>query len=162
MKTIEQKRIRKFMRIAVELSQEGMRKNKGGPFGAGIVKNNRIVGRGFNRVTSGNDPTAHAEVVAIRDACKRLRTFQLDGCELFTSCEPCPMCLGAIYWARPKAVYYANTRKDAASIGFDDEFLYHELTVPLSQRKIPIAQILRDEALEVFREWEKMENKVRY
>jgi len=162
MKTIEQKRIRKFMRIAVELSQEGMRKNKGGPFGAGIVKNNRIVGRGFNRVTSGNDPTAHAEVVAIRDACKRLRTFQLDGCELFTSCEPCPMCLGAIYWARPKAVYYANTRKDAARIGFDDKFIYDEINKSITRRRYKLKKVNLKEAKGPFKEWQKKNNKTKY
>jgi len=150
------------MRDAIELSLRNIREGKGGPFAALIVRETTVIARGTNLVTSTNDPTAHAEIVAIREACRVLGTFQLTDCVLYTSCEPCPMCLGAIYWARPKAVYFANTRSDAASIGFDDEFLYHELTVPLSQRKIPIAQILRDEALEVFREWEKMENKVRY
>ena len=115
------------MEKAVELSLENMRAGKGGPFGAIIVRQGKIVGTGANHVTSDNDPTAHAEVVAIRDACKNLGTFQLDDCEIYTSCEPCPMCLAAIYWARPKAIYYANTRKDAADIGFDDDFLYEEL-----------------------------------
>ena len=151
-----------FMRDAIELSLRNIREGKGGPFAALIVRETTVIARGTNLVTSTNDPTAHAEIVAIREACRVLGTFQLTDCVLYTSCEPCPMCLGAIYWARPKAVYFANTRTDAASIGFDDEFLYHELTVPFSQRKIPIRQVLRDEALEVFREWEKMENKIRY
>lgn len=151
-----------FMRETIDLSRRNIRGGNGGPFAALVVKDETIVARGTNLVTSANDPTAHAEIVAIREACRVLRTFQLTDCILYTSCEPCPMCLGAIYWARPKAVFFANTRSDAASIGFDDEFLYHELTVPLSRRKIPISQILRDEAFEVFREWEKMENKIRY
>jgi len=113
-----------FMEKAIELSLDNMRSGKGGPFGAIIVKDGKIVGSGANHVTSENDPTAHAEVVAIRDACKNLGTFQLDDCIIYTSCEPCPMCLGAIYWARPKAIYYANTRVDAANIGFDDDFIY--------------------------------------
>ena len=150
------------MRDAIELSLRNIREGKGGPFAALIVRETTVIARGTNLVTSTNDPTAHAEIVAIREACRVLGTFQLTDCVLYTSCEPCPMCLGAIYWARPKAVYFANTRSDAASIGFDDEFLYHELTVPLARRKIPIDQILRDEAFEVFREWEKMENKIRY
>jgi len=150
------------MRDAIELSLRNIREGKGGPFAALIVRETTVIARGTNLVTSTNDPTAHAEIVAIREACRVLGTFQLTDCVLYTSCEPCPMCLGAIYWARPKAVYFANTRSDAASIGFDDEFLYHELTVPFSRRKIPISQVLRDEALEVFREWERMENKVRY
>ncbi len=150
------------MKETIELSRNNIREGKGGPFAAMVVKNDKIIARGTNLVSSANDPTAHAEIVAIREACRSLGIFQLTDCILYTSCEPCPMCLGAIYWARPKAVYFANTRNDAASIGFDDEFLYHELTVPLSQRRIPINQILRDEAFEVFREWEKMENKIRY
>lgn len=150
------------MRETIELSRRNIREGKGGPFAALVVRETTVIARGTNLVTSSNDPTAHAEIVAIREACRVLGTFQLTDCVLYTSCEPCPMCLGAIYWARPKAVYFANTRTDAASIGFDDEFLYHELTIPLSGRKIPIHQVLRDEALGVFREWEKMENKIRY
>src|SRR6187402_191609 len=118
---------KEFMLEAIELSFQGQRAGKGGPFGAVVVKDGKIIGRGFNQVTSNNDPTAHAEVVAIRDACKNLNDFQLAGCEIYTSCEPCPMCLGAIYWARPDKVYYANTRQDAADIDFDDSMIYEEL-----------------------------------
>ena len=153
---------KKFMREAVRLSVQKMRGNHGGPFGAIVVKGNRIVGRGWNKVTSSNDPTAHAEVSAIRDACKRLKTFDLDGCELYTSCEPCPMCLSAIYWARLKAVYYGNTRKDAARIAFDDDFIYREVALPISQRKIPMKQLLRKEALTAFVEWKNKADKVPY
>ncbi len=153
---------KKFMREAVRLSVQKMRGNHGGPFGAIVVKGNRIVGRGWNKVTSSNDPTAHAEVSAIRDACKRLKTFELDGCELYTSCEPCPMCLSAIYWARLKAVYYGNTRKDAARIAFDDDFIYREVALPISQRKIPMKQLLRKEALTAFVEWKNKADKVPY
>ncbi len=123
------------MMEAIALSQNGVRNNEGGPFGCIIVKDDTIVGRGNNKVTSSNDPTAHAEVVAIRDACKNLGTFQLEGCEIYTSCEPCPMCLGAIYWARPKVVYFANSRQDAANIGFDDSMIYEELGIDLDKRK---------------------------
>jgi len=150
------------MAQAIKISEKGMKSNKGGPFGAVVVKNGKIVGRGNNQVTSTDDPTAHAEVVAIRDACKRLKTFQLDGCELYTSCEPCPMCLGAIYWARPDKVYYANTREDAAKIGFDDEFIYKELKKPIAKRKIKFKQISRKEALKVFKAWDAKEDKVMY
>src|SRR5687768_8934097 len=143
----------KFMKEAITLSQNGVRNNEGGPFGCIIVKDDVIVGRGNNKVTSSNDPTAHAEVVAIRDACKNLNTFQLDDCEIYTSCEPCPMCMGAIYWARPKKVYYANTRIDAAGIGFDDSLIYDELILPLDKRKIAIECIGREEAIKVFEEW---------
>jgi guanine deaminase len=152
----------KFMREAVRLSREKMRRGDGGPFGAVVVRDGKIVGRGWNRVTSTNDPTAHAEVTAIRDACKKLKTFQLDDCELYTSCEPCPMCLAAIYWARFKNVFYANTRKDAARIGFDDDLIYREISKPIPRRKIPMKQFLRGEALEVFTEWENKPDKVRY
>jgi tRNA(Arg) A34 adenosine deaminase TadA len=152
----------KFMREAVRLSRDKMRRGAGGPFGAVVVRNNKIVGRGWNRVTSTNDPTAHAEVTAIRDACKKLKTFQLDDCELYTSCEPCPMCLAAIYWARFPKVYYANTRKDAAKIQFDDDFIYHEVSVPIARRKIPMTQLLRPEALKVFAEWKTKTDKIRY
>lgn len=151
-----------FMRETIDLSRRNIREGKGGPFAALVVKGNTVIARGTNLVTSTNDPTAHAEIVAIREACRAIGSFQLTDCVLYTSCEPCPMCLGAIYWARPKAVFFANTRGDAASIGFDDEFLYRELTVPLSGRKIPITQLMRNEAFDVFREWEKMENKIRY
>jgi tRNA(Arg) A34 adenosine deaminase TadA len=152
----------KFMRKAIGLSRSKMRGNQGGPFGAVIVKRGKVVGRGWNRVTSTNDPTAHAEVSAIRDACKKLGTFQLGGCELYTSCEPCPMCLAAIYWARLKKVYYANTRKDAAKIAFDDEWIYQEVAAPISRRKITMKQLLRKEALKVFAEWQGKADKVSY
>ncbi len=152
----------KFMNEAINLSQNGVRNNEGGPFGCIIVKGDTIIGRGNNKVTSSNDPTAHAEVVAIRDACKNLGTFQLEGCEIYTSCEPCPMCLGAIYWARPKAVYFANTRQDAANIGFDDSMIYEELGIDLDKRKIPIVNVGREDALKVFEEWQKKEDKIKY
>lgn len=152
----------KFMREAVRISIAMMRANQGGPFGAVVVRKGRIIGRGCNQVTSTNDPTAHAEVIAIRDACKKLKTFQLDDCELYTSCEPCPMCLSAIYWARFKRVYFGNTRKDAARIQFDDDFLYREVALPISQRKIPMKQLLHKEAIKAFREWETKTDKVRY
>ena len=151
-----------FMEKAVELSLENMRAGKGGPFGAIIVRQGKIVGTGANHVTSDNDPTAHAEVVAIRDACKNLGTFQLDDCEIYTSCEPCPMCLAAIYWARPKAIYYDNTRKDAADIGFDDDFLYEELKKNLEERSLPIHQLDKSNALKVFDERKRKTDKIEY
>ncbi len=153
---------KKFMQEAIRLSIRNMRKNAGGPFGAVVVRGNRVVGRGWNQVTSTHDPTAHAEVVAIRDACRRLKTFQLDDCELYTSCEPCPMCLAAIYWARPKAVYFANTRKDAAEIGFDDDLIYREVALPIAGRSMPMKQMMREEAIEAFREWREKPDKVEY
>jgi tRNA(Arg) A34 adenosine deaminase TadA len=152
----------KFMMEAIRLAQNGVRENQGGPFGCVIVKDDTIVGRGNNKVTSTNDPTAHAEVVAIRDACKNIGTFQLDGCEIYTSCEPCPMCLGAIYWARPKIIYYANNRKDAADIGFDDSMIYEEMSKSYPERKIPILSISREQALTVFNEWKNKEDKTQY
>src|ERR1041385_1406833 len=151
-----------FMREAIRLSMQMMRRGRGGPFGAVVVRGKKIVGRGCNRVTSGNDPTAHAEIVAIRDACRRLKTFHLDDCELYSSCEPCPMCLSAIYWARLRRVYYANTRKDAARIEFDDDFIYTEVSRPISKRSLVMKQFLRNEALAAFREWERKADKVRY
>ena len=151
-----------FMREAIRLSQVQMRAGNGGPFGAVVVRKGRIVGRGFNLVTSTNDPTAHAEVVAIREACRKLKTFKLDDCELYTSCEPCPMCLSAIYWARLRRVYFANTRRDAARIEFDDEFLYREVGLPISKRSLPMRQFLRAEAILAFQEWEAKPDKVRY
>ena len=150
------------MRAAIRLSLTKMRANCGGPFGAVVVRNGKIVGRGWNQVTSTNDPTAHAEVTAIRDACKKLKTFQLDDCELYTSCEPCPMCLSAIYWARFQKVYFANTRQDAAKINFDDDLIYREVAKPISKRLIPMKQILRPEALKVFTEWKTKADKIRY
>jgi tRNA(Arg) A34 adenosine deaminase TadA len=151
-----------FMREAIRLSIQMMRRNKGGPFGAIVVKGNRIVGRGCNEVTSSNDPTAHAEIVAIRDACRRLKTFQLEDCDLYTSCEPCPMCLSALYWARIRSVFYGNTRRDAARIAFDDDFIYREVALPIRKRKLVMKQLLRDEALAAFAEWEKKADKVPY
>ncbi|GEO10199.1 nucleoside deaminase [Segetibacter aerophilus] len=151
-----------FMQKAIELSARGIAGNEGGPFGCVIVKGDTIVGQGNNRVTSTNDPTAHAEVVAIRDACKNLQTFQLADCEVYTSCEPCPMCMGAIYWARPKKVYFANTRLDAAAIGFDDSMIYEELGCDHALRKIPIISIGRNAALKVFEQWKNKEDKVGY
>lgn len=151
-----------FMREAIRQSKEGMDRKEGGPFGAIVVKDGKIVGRGNNRVLATNDPTAHAEVVAIRDACQNLGAFQLDDCEIYTSCEPCPMCLGAIYWARPKRVFFGCTRTDAADIQFDDDFIYKEITVPLDQRQIPMIPLLREEALVVFREWQEMADKTLY
>ena len=153
---------KQFMCEAIRLSIQMVRRGKGGPFGAVVVKENRIVGRGSNQVTSRNDPTAHAEIVAIRDACKRLKTFQLDQCELYTSCEPCPMCLSAIYWARLRRVYYGNTRRDAAKIKFDDDFIYREMGLPIRKRKVPMKQFLRNEALKAFVEWKEKPDKVPY
>jgi guanine deaminase len=152
----------KFMQEAIELSRNGMANNEGGPFGCIIVKGDEIVGRGNNKVSSTNDPTAHAEVTAIRDACKNLNSFQLEGCEVYTSCEPCPMCLGAIYWARPKVVYFANNRQDAADIGFDDSMIYEEMVVAIEDRKIPILPLGRMSALTVFQQWKDKDDKTLY
>lgn len=151
-----------FMAQAIRISIQMMRRGKGGPFGAVVVRNGKIVGRGWNQVTSANDPTAHAEVVAIRDACRRLKTFQLDECDLYTSCEPCPMCLSAMYWARLRKVYYANTRKDAANIDFDDDFIYAEVSRPISERKLVMRQLMRKEALTAFVEWKNKADRVKY
>lgn len=150
------------MRAAIRLARAKMRANCGGPFGAVVVRHGKVIARGWNRVTSTNDPTAHAEVMAIRTACKKLKTFHLSDCELYTSCEPCPMCMAAIYWARLNAVYYANTRRDAAKIKFDDDWIYREVARPIARRKIVMRQLLRDESLEVFKEWEAKADKVRY
>ena len=152
----------RFMREAIRLSLQKMRGQQGGPFGAVVVRRGKIVGRGWNQVTSANDPTAHAEVMAIRAACRRLKTFQLDDCELYTSCEPCPMCLAAIYWARFEKVYFANTRRDAARIDFDDDFIYREVARPIARRKIPMQQLLHGEALKVFAEWKNKTDKISY
>lgn len=153
---------KEFMLEAIRLAQEGMDNGSGGPFGAVIVKDGKIVGRGWNKVTSTNDPTAHAEVSAIRDACMNLKVFQLDGCDIYTSCEPCPMCLGAIYWARPDKVYYACTHEDAANAGFDDSFIYKEIATPLEKRKIPGLQLMREEGLLVFQNWIKKADRTLY
>ncbi|GAB3895104.1 nucleoside deaminase [Spirosoma agri] len=151
-----------FLREAIRLAREGMMSGQGGPFGSVIVRNGEIVGRGSNQVTSTNDPTAHAEVVAIRDACQKLGTFQLDGCTLYASCEPCPMCLGAIYWARPSRIVYGAFHYDAARAGFDDHFIYSELEKPREERRIPMQQVLRDEANVVFNEWIAQEKRIAY
>ena len=149
------------MKRAIKLSLESVNKN-GGPFGCIIVKDNKIVAEGFNKVTSSNDPTAHGEIVAIREACKNLNTFTLAGCELYSSCEPCPMCLSAIYWARIGKIYYANTRDDAKKIDFDDSLIYSEFNKNISERKIPMVQIMRDEALKAFELWNEKKDKVKY
>lgn len=151
-----------FMRRAIELAQEGIDKNQGGPFGCVVVKDGRIIGEGCNRVTSTNDPSAHAEIVAMREACRNLNSFQLDGCSIYTSCEPCPMCLGAIYWARPDNVFFAGTREDAAAAGFDDKMIYVELEKPNDERTRPMKNLLRGEAVEVFRNWVEKPDKVEY
>ncbi|MDF2381065.1 nucleoside deaminase [Nostoc ellipsosporum NOK] len=151
-----------FLERAIQLSREGMESGHGGPFGCVVVKDNVIVGEGNNRVTSSNDPTAHAEVVAIRDACNRLQTFQLNDCDIYTSCEPCPMCLGAIYWARPRRVIYANTRDEAAAIQFDDAFIYNEINADMQTRKIPFVHAAHPEALAVFEAWKKWQDKTAY
>ena len=151
------------MREAIRLSLAKMRANHGGPFGAVVVRRGKIVGRGWNQVTSTNDPTAHAEIVAIRDACRRLKTFILEDCVLYTSCEPCPMCLGAIYWARPERIYIACNRQDAAQAGFDDEFIYEELCgMDFAARKVPISMMMREEGLAVFQSWIEKPDKIEY
>jgi tRNA(Arg) A34 adenosine deaminase TadA len=153
---------KEFMLEAIRLSRVKMQAGQGGPFGAVVVRRGKIIARGWNSVTSANDPTAHAEVVAIREACRKLKTFQLDDCELYTSCEPCPMCLSAIYWARLRRVYYANTRRDAAKIDFDDDLIYREVARPISKRIIPMKQLLRAEAVEVFKLWAAKADKISY
>jgi len=150
-----------FMREAVRLSRESV-KNGGGPFGAVIVKDGKIIAAASNKVTQNNDPTAHAEVSAIRDAAQKLQTFNLSGCEIYTSCEPCPMCFGAIYWARLDKLYFANTKQDAKKIGFDDSFIYDEISLPYEKRKIPNIQLLQNEAIEAFKDWEAKEDKTEY
>lgn len=150
------------MKRAIKLAKDGVQSGHGGPFGCVIVKEGNVVGEGFNRVTSNCDPTAHAEVVAIRNACTKLNDFQLTGCEIYSSCEPCPMCLGAIYWARPDRVYYAATREDAAKAGFDDEFIYTEIAKPLSDRSIDMIPLERESAITLFDEWIKKEDRIDY
>ncbi len=149
------------MRMAIEMADENI-KNGGGPFGAVVVKEGQVVGMGANQVTNHNDPTAHAEVLAIREASRVLNTFNLSNCVLYTSCEPCPMCLGAIYWARIPHVYYGNNREDAASIGFDDEFIYRELSMPMASRSILMQPLLSEEALNTFRAWSEKSDKIDY
>lgn len=152
----------KFLERAIELARSGMKSGKGGPFGCVVVLNDEIIGEGCNQVTSSNDPTAHAEVVAIRMACEKLGTYQLTGCEIYTSCEPCPMCLGAIYWARPKQVIYANTREEAAAVEFDDDFIYKEINTSIGNRKIPFIHQPHPLAKQVFEEWQRWEGKIKY
>jgi tRNA(Arg) A34 adenosine deaminase TadA len=151
-----------FMARAITLSIENVQSGRGGPFGAVVVKDGAVIGEAANQVTATNDPTAHAEVVAIRAACKKLGTFDLAGCEIYTSCEPCPMCLGAIYWAHLSRVYFANADADASKIGFDDSMIYREIAQPHAQRKIPMIPMMREEALVAFRAWENKTNKIEY
>jgi guanine deaminase len=151
-----------YMHEAIRRAVENVRSGRGGPFGAIVVKDGHVLAAGTNSVTSTNDPTAHAEVIAIREACRLMGTFQLTGCEIYTSCEPCPMCLGAIYWARPERVYFAATASDAAEAGFDDSFIYDELKVARSGRKIPFEPMMRDAGLEPFREWALKSDRVKY
>ncbi|MBS7567016.1 nucleoside deaminase [Mucilaginibacter sp. Bleaf8] len=152
----------KFMRMAIALSEQNVAQGLGGPFGAVIVKDGEVIAASGNKVVPSNDPTAHAEVSTIRLACQKLGTFSLEGCVIYTSCEPCPMCLGAIYWARLDKIYYANTKSDAAEIGFDDQFIYEELDRPMTERKLPVVQLLRDEALGAFKTWADSTSKTHY
>ena len=151
-----------LMKHAIKLSENNIKETSGGPFGAVIAKNGEIISEGVNRVTTHNDPTAHAEIEAIRSACKTLNSFSLAGCEIYTSCEPCPMCLSAIHWARIDKIYFANSRKDAAALNFDDEFLYDEIGKDLHERKIPVMRIMENEAIKVFEEWKKKKDKIHY
>ncbi len=150
------------MQEAIDLAKQNLKLKNGGPFGAVVVKDGKIIGRGVNSVTTQNDPTAHAEVNAIREACAVINSFQLDDCEIYSSCEPCPMCLGAIYWARPKKFYYAATREDAANAGFDDSEIYKEIQLPIQKRKIPSEQMMKQEASQVFKTWIDLEHKTEY
>lgn len=153
----------KFIRLAIDLAKKGMTANEGGPFGAVVVnKDGEIIGQGNNMVTSTNDPTAHAEVVAIRDACNTISSFQLEGCTVYSSCEPCPMCLGAIYWSRPDRIVFASSREDAAKAGFDDDFIYTEIPLLIEDRQIPTSQYLQEEGQRVFDDWVEMESKIDY
>ena len=154
--------VNQFMERAIQLSLENVQAGRGGPFAALVVHNGEILATGTNQVTTLNDPTAHAEIVAIRGACQVIRDFQLRGCDLYSTCEPCPMCMGAIYWARLGKVYYANTREDAARFGFDDSFIYDQLALPLESRRIPMIQLMREQALKVFQAWGKSPNKIGY
>jgi tRNA(Arg) A34 adenosine deaminase TadA len=151
-----------FMRDAIQLSLDGVRSGRGGPFGCVVVRAGKVVGRGNNEVTSTCDPTAHAEIVAIRDACRALGTFNLSDCEIYASCEPCPMCLSAIYWARIPEAYFGNSRTDAAAIGFDDDFIYQQIPLPVADRKISMRPLLGDEARGAFAEWKAKADKVAY
>ncbi|MGH7945324.1 MAG: nucleoside deaminase [Opitutaceae bacterium] len=151
-----------FMREAIKEAEGGMREGRGGPFGCVIVRGGQVIARGSNRVTSTNDPTAHAEITAIREACSKLNTFALPDCDLYTSCEPCPMCLAAVYWARIPRLYYANTRADAAAIGFDDDFIYQQIPLPPGKRALAMQSLLRDEAQQTFRDWQQKQDKIAY
>ena len=151
-----------YLKIAIDMARQGISQKCGGPFGAIVVLDNNIIGKGYNKVTSTQDPTAHAEIVAIRDACSNIKSFQLQHCTIYSSCEPCPMCLGAIYWARPDRLVFSLSRVDAATIGFDDEFIYKELALPYHQRKIETEQLYMDDAMEVFRQWFSDSSKVEY
>ena len=162
MNVTTQQQHEKFMRMAIGLSEKNVTEELGGPFGAVVVKDGKVIAKSGNKVTSTNDPTAHAEVSAIRIACKKLKTFDLTGCVIYTSCEPCPMCLSAVYWSRINVIYYANTKVDAANIGFDDQFIYEELEKPMAARSLPIQQMLRDEALQAFKLWEQSPMRVTY
>jgi guanine deaminase len=157
-----QKENERFMKMAIALSEQNVTQSLGGPFGAVIVKDGKVIAKSANKVTTSNDPTAHAEVSAIRMACKKLKTFDLSGCVIYTSCEPCPMCLGAIYWSRIDLIYYANTKKDVADIGFDDQFIYDELDLHMDKRKLPVVQLLRDEAQQAFKQWSSAVMKIEY
>lgn len=158
----EQKQHEKYMRMAISLSKQNVEECKGGPFGAVIVKDGKLIAKSANMVTTSNDPTAHAEIATIRLACKQLKSFDLSGCVIYTSCEPCPMCLGAIYWAHIDVIYYANTKKDAADVGFNDQFIYDEMDLPIDKRKLPMIQVLRDEAMEAFEQWNNSSIKIHY
>lgn len=154
--------IAEFMQEAIRLSFLNVEEGKGGPFGAVVVKDGKIIAKAANCVTALNDPTAHAEIVAIREACKVLGTYELTGCEIFASCEPCPMCLAAIYWARPDKLYYGNSKEDAAAIQFDDKFIYEEIAKPVAERKLFTQQIMRDEAIQAFEKWKESTKKISY
>lgn len=158
----EQQNHEKFMRMAIQLSEQNVEQRLGGPFGAVIVKDGMVVARSANRVIPQKDPTAHAEIAVIRLACKELDTHNLEGCVIYTSCEPCPMCLGAIYWAHLDHIYYANTKADAAAIGFDDKLIYDEMNLPLAERKLPASQLLREEAQVPFKNWLTSEQNTKY
>lgn len=158
----EQKNHEKFMRMAIQLSEQNVEQRLGGPFGAVIVKEGMVVARSANRVVPQQDPTAHAEIAVIRLACKELETYNLEGCVIYTSCEPCPMCLGAIYWAHLDHIYYANTKADAAEIGFDDQLIYTEMSLSLNERKLPASQLLREEAQIPFKNWLTSEQNIKY
>jgi guanine deaminase len=150
------------MQVAIELAKQSMNKQNGGPFGAVVVKDGKVVGKGINQVTSSNDPTAHAEVNAIRDACQNLKTFDLSGSEIYTTCEPCPMCLGAIYWAKIDKIYYAANRRDAANAGFIDDFIYKEFSLPSEKRALKSTQVMKDDAVKIFENWNSKTDKIVY